>query len=340
MPNWSDLLKEINQLGSPYDILRRKYVKDLAKYTGRNVICYYSGWLQKPDLGAANAVNDNDKNGLMTTINKLDVSKGLDLVLHTPGGDTAATESIVEYLWQIFQGNIRCFVPQMAMSAGTMIACSCKEIWMGKQSSLGPVDPQFGGIPAHGVIEEFTRAYDEIVNDPRTIPVWQPVIAKYGPAFIGECEKAVKWSTSLVIEWLGRNMLAGDPQKDQIIQNIVTELIDHSVSYAHNRHLSKTKCREIGLNIKELESDQKLQDKVLSVHHIYSHTLNSTAAFKIIENHLGTAYIQQAQQLIMQAPAMQRAQIQVAEPAISVPLITPVEDKQPDKPNNSINRTR
>jgi membrane-bound ClpP family serine protease len=134
----------------------------------------------------------------MTTINKLDVSKGLDLILHTPGGDTAATESIVDYLWQIFQGDIRCFVPQMAMSAGTMIACSCKEIWMGKQSSLGPVDPQFGGIPAHGVLEEFTRAYNEMVNDPRTIPVWQPVIAKYGPTFIGECDKAVKWSTSLV----------------------------------------------------------------------------------------------------------------------------------------------
>jgi len=198
MPNWSDLLKEINQLGSPHDILRRKYVASLAKYTGRNVVCYYSGWLQKPEVGPANAVNDNDKNGLMTTINKLDVSKGLDLILHTPGGDTAATESIVDYLWQIFQGDIRCFVPQMAMSAGTMIACSCKEIWMGKQSSLGPVDPQFGGIPAHGVLEEFTRAYNEMVNDPRTIPVWQPVIAKYGPTFIGECDKAVKWSTSLV----------------------------------------------------------------------------------------------------------------------------------------------
>lgn len=139
MPNWSSLLKEINQLGSQYDILRRKYVKSLSNYTGRNTICYYSGWLQKPDIGPLLSVNDNDKNGLMTTINKLDESKGLDLILHTPGGDTAATESIVDYLWQKFDGNIRCFVPQMAMSAGTMIACSSKEIWMGKQSSLGPV---------------------------------------------------------------------------------------------------------------------------------------------------------------------------------------------------------
>ncbi len=335
MPNWSKLLKEINQLGSQYDILRRKYVASMAKYTGRNVICYYSGWLQKPEVGTANAVNDNDKIGLMTTINKLDVSKGLDLILHTPGGDTAATESIVDYLWQKFKGDIRCFVPQMAMSAGTMIACSCKEIWMGKQSSLGPVDPQFNGTPAHGVLEEFHKAYDQIVKDPRTIPVWQPVIAKYGPAFIGECEKAVKWSTSLVIEWLGRNMFKDDTDRDEIIKRIVTELIDHSVSYAHNRHLSNTKCKDMGLNIKDLESDQKLQDRVLSIHHIYSHTLNSTAAFKIIENNLGIAYIQQAQQIIMQAPAIQRGQIQGGELMNPVPPL-PREDVTPQKQPNII----
>ena len=255
MGNWSELVKEISQLGSPFDILRRKYIKELAEHTGRNVICYYSGWLQKPELGNSVAVSDTDKNGLMTTINGLNVSKGLDLVLHTPGGDTAATESIVDYLWSKFAGNIRCFVPQMAMSAGTMIACSCREIWMGKHSSLGPIDPQFGGIPAHGVIEEFKRAYNEIITDPRTIPVWQPIIAKYSPAFIGECEKAVKWSNSLAEGWLKRNMFNGDPRADTIVTRILTELGDHSVSLAHNRHLSAAKCREIGLKVHDLEAD-------------------------------------------------------------------------------------
>ena len=111
-------------------------------------------------------------------------------------------------------------------------------------------------------------------------------------------------------------MFNGHQNKDEIIQKIVTELIDHSVSFAHNRHLSNTKCKEMGLNIMDLESDQKLQDKVLSIHHIYSHTLNSTAAFKIIENNLGTAYIQQAQQIIMQGSPMPRGQIQEIEPTV------------------------
>ena len=326
MPNWSDLVKEIGQIGSPYDILRRKYIKDLAQYTKRNVICYYSGFLQKPELGPSNAVNDSDKNGFMTTINGLNNSIGLDLILHTPGGDTAATESIVDYLWQIFSGDVRCFVPQMAMSAGTMIACSSKEIWMGKQSSLGPIDPQFNGIPAHGVIEEFQKAYREITTDPRTIPVWQPIIAKYSPAFLGECEKAVKWSNELVTEWLSRNMLKENDDAVNVIEGIIKELGDHSVSYAHNRHLSYSKCKDIGLNVKELESDQDLQDKVLSVHHIYYHTLSSSPAFKIIENQEGKAFIQSAQQ-IMVPPQQARGELEMKRLPNQLP-IADVEKKQ------------
>ena len=257
------------------------------------------------------AVNDIDKNGFMTTINGLDTSIGLDLILHTPGGDIAATESIVDYLWQTFSGNIRCFVPQMAMSAGTMIACSSKEIWMGKHSSLGPIDPLFDNVPAHGVIEEFQRAYNEILDDPRTIPIWQPVISKYEPAFLGECEKAVKWANELVSTWLSRNMFAEAKDKESKIYKIVNELADHSKSYAHNRHLSNKKCREIGLVVRDLEDDQELQDKVLSVHHIYYHTLSDTNALKIIENQNGMAFIQQVRQFM---PPSNRVAQQNQEP--------------------------
>ncbi|WP_337461520.1 hypothetical protein [Jutongia sp.] len=77
----------------------------------------------------------------MTCIHGMDCSKGLDLVLHTPGDSPAAAEAIVNYLRAKFGNDIRVIVPQLAMSAGTMIACSAKQIIMGKQSSLGPIDP-------------------------------------------------------------------------------------------------------------------------------------------------------------------------------------------------------
>lgn len=153
MPSWTDLLDELKRTGSTFDLVRRKYLAQLSELTGRNTIIYYSGWLQKKGIDGL-TVGDADKNGFMAVVKGMDRARGLDLILHTPGGDVAATESLVDYLRAMFGNDIRGFVPQLAMSAGTMIACACKEIWMGKQSSLGPIDPQFGNIPAHAILED------------------------------------------------------------------------------------------------------------------------------------------------------------------------------------------
>ena len=156
MPTWHRLLNEIKERGSTFDVVRRERLKTLAERTGRNVIIYYFGWLQEPKIPGTQ-VSDAGKNGFMTVIHRLDRTKGLDLILHTPGGETAATESLVVYLRVMFGCDIRAVVPELAMSAGTMSAGACREIVMGKHSSLGPIDPQFGGIAVHGVVEEFNR---------------------------------------------------------------------------------------------------------------------------------------------------------------------------------------
>jgi membrane-bound ClpP family serine protease len=240
-------------------------------------------------------IHDADKDSFMATIHQLDRAKGLDLFLHTPGGETSATESLVDYLRAMFGPDIRAIVPQLAMSAGTMIACACDSVVMGKQSSLGPIDPQLHGLPAHGIIEEFERAAKEISADRSRIALWQPIIAKYHPALIGECEKAIKWSQEMVREWLITGMFKGDPKAKQRASKIIRELGDHALTKSHARHISVRRAKEMGLKIIELESDQKLQDAVLSVHHATIHTLSATGAYKIVENHMGVASIQIAQ---------------------------------------------
>ena len=173
MANWKDVLDELREMGGTHDVIRRKYLKKLQNITGRNVIAYYSGFLQKKlrELQGEIGINDNDKNGFMTAVHKLDSSKGLDLILHTPGGEVAATESIIDYLTKKFD-DIRVIVPQLAMSGGTMIACASNKIVMGKQSSLGPIDPQFNGLPAHGILEEFKQAHEGIKKDNSKIALW------------------------------------------------------------------------------------------------------------------------------------------------------------------------
>lgn len=295
MPSWDKVQAEIKAAGSVHDVIRRQHLAALAEHTKRNVIVYYSGWMEKEHLvrqGLTGAeVNDSDKNGFMATIHQLDRSKGLDLLLHTPGGDVAATESLVDYLRSMFGTDIRAIIPQIAMSAGTMIALSCKQIVMGTHSSLGPIDPQFNGMPAHGVIEEFNQAKKEIAADPSTMAVWQPIIAKYPPAFIGECAKSIKWANDMVEAWLVTGMFEGKKDPAGAAQKVLNELSSHALTLSHARHISMKKAKELGIEVVALEKEQGLQDLVLTVHHACIQTLAETPAFKIIENHNGIGFI-------------------------------------------------
>lgn len=294
MPNWSEVLKEIKAEGdrssNPLDTVRRKYLDTLFQYTSRNVIAYYSGFLSKPGILLLD-INDEDMNGFMMAVHRLDRTKGLDLILHTPGGSIASTESIVRYLHSMFDKNLRVIVPQIAMSAGTMIACSSREILLGKQSSLGPIDPQLRGIPAQGVINEFKRALEEYKKDHESLAIWQQIIQQYRPTFLGQCSQAIEWTKAFVTEQLQAVMFERDEDAQQKAEKIVQALSDTDEHKAHERHLSASRCLEMGLRISMIEADNHLQDLVLTIHHCYMHTLMNTAAFKIIENHLGTAFI-------------------------------------------------
>lgn len=288
MANWSEILEKVNtyqdSIGKLNE-LRQSYLDSIFTITGRNIISYYSGWLKNPNAPNT-SINDNDINALMNAVNKLDRNKELDIIIHTPGGDIAATESIVNYLQSVFPSRIRAIVPQLSMSAGTMIALSCNSIVMGNQSSLGPIDPQFNGIACQGIIDEYSRAIKDVSNNPNALGIWQPIISKYHPTLIGDCENAVKWSKELATKWLKR---VNPKINMRMVENL---FISHANSYSHSRHISKAECKSVGLKIIDLENNQELQDAVLSLHHCYMILFDKWRYSKIIENHIGGRYLQ------------------------------------------------
>ena len=288
MANWSEILDDVQTYQDSIgrlNTIRQEMLVKINQLTGRNVISYYSGWLKTSDAPNL-SINDNDVDAFMNAIYKLDKSKGLDLILHTPGGDIAATESIVNYLQSVFPNNIRAIIPQLSMSAGTMIALSCNVIIMGKQSSLGPIDPQFGGIACQGILDEYQRALSDISVNPNALGIWQTIISKYHPTLIGDCENAVKWSKELATKWLQQ------VNPNIIIKDVENMFISHANSYSHSRHISRKECKLVGLNIEDLEDDQDLQDAVLSLHHCYMILFDKWRYSKIVENHIGGHYLQ------------------------------------------------
>lgn len=59
--------------------------------------------------------------------------------------------------------------------------------------------------------------------------------------------------------------------------------------------MSIERCHEMGLKVSALEEDDRLQDAVLSLHHACMLTFSATRAFKIVENHLGIAFVKVTQ---------------------------------------------
>lgn len=307
MPTWGDLLREIredwtiNPEAGEVDLdgMRRKWIVKLSEYTKRNTVAYYTDWMGK---GGDVSIVLADVHGLMEVFKDLDPAKGLDLILHSPGGDPTAADSLVRYMRAKFD-DVRVIVPVAAMSAATMWSLAANSIVLGRQSQLGPIDPQLttpqGMIPAGAITRTFERAQAECGADPARLSGWVPTLQQYFPGLLEMCVDSTRLSRSLVEDFLRDGMLAQDDDRDQKAKDIADFFADDTLHIAHGRAIRREQLGPLGLKIDELEQDDKLQDLVLTVHHAFMHTFAMTGASKIIENQLGRAMVRsQMQQMV------------------------------------------
>ena len=304
MPTWGNILGEIRQSiqkgdQQAFDTIRNKYLSQHAALTGRDTIIYASRWTSGDAPPNLVSITDEDIHAFMEAISGLK-NDSLDLILHSGGGSAEATDAIVSYLRQKFK-HIRIIIPQAAMSAGTMLACSADVIVMGKQSSIGPIDPQFilqtsvglQAIPAHAILEQFKRAQEDCTLNPKNLNSWLPMLNQYGPALLVRCQDQIDFGKELVGNWLKAYMFKGETEV--IPDQIAEYLSNHANFKTHGKHISLEKASEIGLKILPLESDQQLQDSVLSAFHATMHAFSSTNTAKVVANQNGNCFLKQFQ---------------------------------------------
>jgi hypothetical protein len=331
MPTWGDIMSEINLAQKqnpgvhPCDIILRKYLLKLQQKRNRAVILYATKWTQSagtvpPDLLS---ITDEDLQAFMTVMNGVQETS-LDLILHSPGGSIDAAEALVIYLRSKFS-DICVLVPQQAMSAATMIACAADSIVLGKHSFLGPTDPQFilstelgqRIVTAQNIEDQFERAQDECA-DPKKLASWIPMLRQFGPDMLEKCHKATVLSNSLVAGWLEQYMFKGEANAKKKAKKISDWLSNHKNFQSHGRHLNREKLRIEGMDkIVDLEADSELQDLVLSIFHATTITFDKSPSVKIVQNHLGKAFVK-----TMMTHPMQMMMPQMA-PAPPVKTIIP-----------------
>ena len=257
MPSWSDLQDELNGIdpasrGDHIAEQARQCTARIAGHYDRNVLYYASSFLQKPQIpGLFTAINMEDINGFMAGIHGHDFSKGLLLILHTPGGMGEAAQTIVDFLRSKYS-DIDFLVPTYAMSAGTMIALGCDRIIMGRQGQLGPTDPQLivGNRPfsAHSIVGQFEEAKREIAGNPVLAHAWAPVLRSFGPALLQEARKSISYGQTLVQDWLQKFMFSERPDPASLANSVAAHFGGNQHG-SHGRRIDRIKNMQLEVSV-------------------------------------------------------------------------------------------
>lgn len=269
----------------------------ISRLRGKPVIAYASAFLQKPAVPAEMlSITAEDLNGFMSAIYGMDCTGGLTLVLHTPGGVTNAAETIVAYLRSKFP-TIDVIVPTFAMSAGTMLALASDRIVMGRQSQLGPIDPQLVGhgrqMSARAITEQFSRASSEVMANTGAAHVWAPILQSLGPALLQEAENALVYSERMVAEWLANWMLKDGATAIEDGQRIAKHFNDASTHKSHGRRIDRDEAKSHGVVVSDLEDSQELQEAVLNLYHLLTVIFESSPMSKVIMSSTGATWSKQ-----------------------------------------------
>jgi ClpP class serine protease len=304
MAAWNKLLEEFNseQEGHRPAWLQKRFVgalADIAKRRGnRNVLFYCSGFLQKPQLAAQlTQLTPEELNGFMSCMFGMKWADGLTLLLHTPGGATNAAETIVQYLHSKFD-KIEVIVPAFAMSAGTMISLASDRIIMGRQSQLGPIDPQMpiGGkyVSARAIVEQFEKAKQEIAHNLALAHAWAPILQSLGPALLVEAQNALDYGERMVAGWLSERMLKTHADSVNMGRKVAKYFNDASSHKSHGRRIARDEARAQGVIVESLEDEQGLQDSVLTAYHLATIMFEQTPATKLLWSNHGQVWLKNA----------------------------------------------
>lgn len=118
-------------------------------------------------------------------------------------------------------------IPRKAKSAATLISLGGHEIHMGPMSELGPIDPQFAGLPALGISSSLESIAKIVCKYPESSPMFADFMKeKLDLRILGYFERVSESAQQYAIR-----LLAGKELKltaDEVAHKLVYEYKDHS----------------------------------------------------------------------------------------------------------------
>ena len=228
--------------------LRQILIEDIQDLTERELVVYFT------NKGMIDFRDADDISEVLDACNTTDV----DLLLQTPGGIIDACEKVISVL-KLRGGAYRVIIPSWAKSAGTIIALSSSSIVMGVNSELGPIDPQFNGIPA-----EFIR------DDPAEKYPYKQI-----------AESAISRTQKLASQVLSRGMLHGAEQGH--IEDLVGQLSSAQRYSSHGAVINAEEAQNLGLDVTYLQPGEDLWRKIWLLYCMYDFDCQYQGYAKVFE---------------------------------------------------------
>lgn len=282
--SYQDLNDFASKLGTinPY-LLRRETYQRIEKLTGRNLICYVSK-TEHVHSQASTSIDHSDLIGFDDLVHSTP-GEDVDVFIISNGGSAEATERIVNLLRANYK-HIRFIVPANSYSAATLLCMSGDEILMTMTGTLGPIDPQIGGIPSQAIIKGFEAVKERLLKEgPESLTAYVPMLKKYDLHLFEMCRSAEELSKDLARKWLQEYMLKDEDQTK--INAIVDSFSSYDLNKSHSRSIEREQAREMGLKITNTEENPDLDQLIRSLRNQFAFVFDKQPFVKLYENARG-----------------------------------------------------
>ena len=193
---------------------------------------------------------------LSSICSKIDNPDKLYILINSPGGIPPSCYNISHMLRSCFPF-IKAFVPQVALSGGTLMALSSNKLVMGAASRFSPFDVQVPYSESHVSAYAMGKALSRITEYFRTKTAeeapypWKSMADKLDPVILES------WSTSLAeIGVYANELLRKSGYTDEECRKVIKALV--LTENTHSFVIHRDRAKEIGLHVSDDDEDAKV----------------------------------------------------------------------------------
>lgn len=197
-----------------------KHILEIAKRN--NVLdAYHLLFLYEPNSSIEQGMVDKIYNAIPD-----DNKKPILLLIHNHGGRIEPAYLISKTCKELSPKFV-VTIPRKAKSAATLISLGGNEIHMGPMSELGPIDPQFAGLPALGISSSLESIAKIVCKYPESSSMFADFMKeKLDLRILGYFERVSESAQQYAIRLLADKKL--NHTADEVAHKLVYEYKDHS----------------------------------------------------------------------------------------------------------------